>query len=166
MTRYHHVTLRRLTRLLPALLRTRTRKYARLCHNFTGPYWARNTRPDACHTAHLAPGGAMPVPLPVPCGLRMWPHPAFGSLGERDTPLFREPPRKRGSAGLFLSLVTGKEPMPDVKTCIAIGVAAHTTRGTEHQRRARSRARGRIAIARVLYRRRTRGPCRAGLPGR
>ena len=137
-------------RLLLALLRTRTRKYARLCHNSTGPYWARNTWLDACHTTHLAPGGAMPVPLPVPCGLSTWPHSAFGSLGEGDTPLFREPARERASLRLSLLLAAGKELLPNVETGITIGVAAHTTRGTEYLRTARSRVRGCVAVARDL----------------
>src|SRR5579859_5878893 len=113
-TRYHHVTLRRITRLLPALLRTRTRKYARLRHNSTGPYWARNTWLEARHTMPPALGGAMPVPFPMPCGFGAWPPSAFGFLGDWDTPLFREPARERASLRLFLLLVAGKEPLPNV----------------------------------------------------
>src|SRR5947209_1934105 len=89
----------------------------------------------------------MPVPFPMPYGFGKWPPSAFGCLGEWNTSLFRGPPRKRGSSRLFLWLVAGKEPLPNVDTGVAIGIAAHITRGAEHQWRARSIARGRLSLA-------------------
>lgn len=74
----------------------------------------------------------MPVPFPMPCGFGRWPRSAFGCLGEWNTPLFREPLRMQRSLRLFLALVAGKEPLPNVEAGVTIGVAAHSTRGAKH----------------------------------
>jgi hypothetical protein len=80
-----------------------------------------------CCTIQLNPGGAVPVPFPVPFGfgrtgtVRMQPAAVFGvpstvlraCLGERNTYLFRGPARERASVRLFLiqrvALVSAKK---------------------------------------------------------
>ena len=97
----------------------------------------------------LPTGGAVPVPLPVPCGFGVRPTPAFGCLGEWDTFPFRDPGRKRPGWRLFLSdtTITNEQALADIEAGVPVGITPHLTVGAIDQRCTGTVALGRFALA-------------------